>query len=140
MSDDISITRFNNTKEAMNRRQAMEIRRLEEKNQKLLTKTKEATDAQSQRIEKDFEIQMNAEKSDYDKKLTDIRQKHTKRLTEENAKFEASLQDLKQAQESRLAEIRGNNEAEVQRTLDDHKEYMERARLRFEEQKKKAEA
>ncbi len=137
---DMSIPKHNNAKETLQRQQAMELRRLEESNKKVITKAREEKDGLAEKLQKDYEVQINADKSEYETKLTKMRQSYAKRLTEESAKFESSLQDLKQAQDGRVAELRENQEREVARLQDSHKDYMDKAKLRFEEEKAKVES
>lgn len=92
------------------------------------------------KMKKDYEVLMQKEKVDNEVKLTKFRNSYTQKMKEETERFDRTLNELKETQTARLAETQMNNEQVIASQEEKHREYLEKARQRFEEEKAKIEA
>lgn len=140
MSEISNTTRQNHTKEAMNKRETFEMRKAGDKLENDIKTVQENNVKQVDKLKKDYEVQFSQVKSENETKLTKIRNSWDKKIEEENKRYERLLTDLKTNQADKFNENLINNEQQIAQQEAKHTEYLEKARLKFEEEKAKLDA
>lgn len=137
---DVSSSKSGQTQEMMNKRQTFELRKIGDNYEKELKEVREKNEKEITKVKKDYDVQLNKEKNDADIKLTKVRNSYSNRIEQETKRFEKLMSDLKQSQTDRLAEMQMSNEQQINGQELKHREYLEKARQKFEEEKAKIEA
>ena len=141
MSSEISSTgKLHQTQEMMNKRHTHEVRKQTQVYSNELRDTKESNDKEIARVKKDYDKIIKTEANEGEGKLIKVRTSYNKRIKEETDRYEKLLADLKTSQEAKVSEMKVSQDDLVQREEMKHKEYLESARQRFEEEKAKLES
>src|SRR4051812_29462582 len=87
MSDISPIARQNQAKEAINKRQVMETRKLGDEVEANINELKDKNEKVITKIKKDYDVQISKEKSENETKLTKMRNSWKQRIEDENQRF-----------------------------------------------------
>ena len=140
MSDISSATRMNHAKEAMNKREVFEMRKMDTQLETDIKTVQETNVKQVDKLKKDYDVQFSRVKSENETKLIKLRNTWDKKIAEENNRYEKLFTDLKASQSDKLSTNQLNNDQQIAKQDAKHQEYLDKARLKFEEEKAKLEA
>src|SRR5688572_16555587 len=110
MSEISNTARTNSAKEAVIKREAFEMRKLNDKVDTDIKTVQEKNVKEVDKIKKDYEIQMQNVKSESEVKLSKVRNSWNKKIDEENKRYEKLLNDLKATQADKFSATQINNE------------------------------
>ncbi len=139
MSDISATTRMNQQKELLNKREVFETRKMREKLDTDIKSVQKLNDKEIDKIRSDYEVSVSQTKSESETKLAKLRHNWDIKIADENKRYEKLLTDLKTDHGATAVEIQVSNEDAIARQGAKHQEYLERARLKFEEEKAKLE-
>ena len=141
MSTEISSTgKLHQAQETMNKRHSHEIRKQSQAFSGELKETKETNDKKIDRVKKEFEKMVKTETHQGQDKINKVRSSYNKKIKEETDRYDKLLSDLKTSQEAKVTEMKTSQDELVQREEIKHREYLESARQRFEDEKAKLES
>lgn len=133
--DGIKEQQFNRAQEALERQHTSQLRKQNREYRNKLDKAKDKKEAAVTDIRKEFENQVQREQREAELKLAEIRKKNEAMLKEENKRYETTLRELKTAHDDQLAELKLSQSKEVERTIEEHQNYLANARNKFESAK-----
>lgn len=136
---DIAI-QANAAKQAEYKRHSFELRKLQKQNEEEYNKIMKTSKESISRTHNEREGAMATAKVELQNKLNEIKRNHDKRIKTEMVKFDTELGDLKKAHADQMAELTETHQKQISDTEKNHKQYLEAARLRFEQQKSKYES
>jgi len=137
MSSEVSTIALDAQKTSEYKRHQNDMKKIQQKNINEYRKSATTGTVQKDRLEKEYESQFAQEKVKLETKLNEIREKYSQRIREEKQKFEDELVELKKTQGGRLSEINETNQRQLETTVAQQKNFLDMAKLRFEEEKAK---
>ncbi len=133
-------TRLNQTKEAMNKRQSFELKKINSEYETELKTVREKNEKELNKTKKDYEVVIAKEKNENEIKLNKLRTAYNARIKDETQRYEKLLVDLKENGADRMNETKISQEGQIANQELKHKEYLEKARRKFEDEKAKLES
>jgi len=90
-------------------------------------------------IKKDYDRKVLDEKNQAEIKLTQIRSKNNEVIKDEEKKFEKMIQDIKLTHTEKINELKNSQQKEIEKTQENHQDFLETAQNKFETEKAKLE-
>lgn len=137
--DGIKEQQFNRAQETIERQHVFELRKQSRENRNELNKIQEKKEAAISDIKKDFDGQVLKEQRQTEVKLTELRKKNEELLRNEDQRYERTLRELKTAHDEQMAELKLSQSKEIERQKEEHQNYLDNARNKFETAKVKYE-
>ena len=138
--DGIKQQAYQQKQEAMQTRQAFELRKENRALRAELDRLKDQNQAAIARIKKDFDKEAFQEQSELETKLNDIRSKNEEIITNEKKRYERIREESVLTHKQQLEELKISQDKEIEQQKEKHNEYMENAQQKFEAQKIKFES
>lgn len=138
--DGIKQQAYQQKQEAMQTRQAFELRKENRALRAELDRLKDQNQAAIARIKKDFDKEAFQEQSELETKLNGIRSKNEEIITNEKKRYERIREESILTHKQQLEELKISQDKEIEQQKEKHSEYMENAQQKFEAQKIKFES
>lgn len=92
------------------------------------------------KIQKDYDKEILNEKNKLEAQLIQVRKKNKEIVENENLRFSKMVEELKTSHETKIAELQISHDKEIEKRENDHKDYLDTAQQKFENEKNKLEA
>lgn len=126
--------------EAINTRHMHETRKQNRAYRAELDNIKSSHTDSLKRIKKEFSKTELDEQNKLEAELTTIRKKNNQMIKDENIRFKQMTEEIKMAHQDKMGELKVSQDKEVEREIQEHTDYLENARTKFESEKMKIEA
>ncbi len=137
---DISTIKSLAAQETEYKRHRSQLKNIKKQNEQEYRKIAGSGKAMIDRIQKEQKSQVQTERLGMETKLTDIRKRYAIRIKNENEKFAQELSNLKSSHSQQRAELVESNEKQVASMMESQRNYLDEAKLKFEQEQNKYEA
>lgn len=133
----ISTLQQSRMKEAQHKKHNYEMRKLRDEHSDKYSELVKKKEKEIKNVQKEYRNKMDDEKTKLEKKLTTLRSNHKQRFLDEQQRLDQELANLKIIAADRRNEVLKQNELEILSMNEDHQDYLETAKRKFEKEKNK---